>query len=44
MILIDNINNNDNQKQKTIRECSKDECGRFFLKYNIVEKDIRDVV
>lgn len=44
MILIDNINNNDNQKQKAIRECSKDECRRFFLKYNIVEKDIRDVV
>lgn len=44
MLLIDSINDNDNQKQKAIRECSKDECGRFFLKYNIVEKDIRDVV
>ena len=43
MLLIDNINSNDNQKQKAIRECSEDECGRFFLKYNIVEKDIRDV-
>ena len=42
--IIDNIYNNDNQKQKGIRECSKDEYGRFFLKYNIVEKDIRDVV
>lgn len=43
MLLIDKINGNNNQKQKAIRECNEDECGRFFLKYNIVEKDIKDV-
>lgn len=44
MLLIDSIKRNDEQKQQALKECSEDECGRFFLKYNIVEKDIRDVV
>lgn len=43
MIMFDKMNGDDKEKQNALKECSEDECGRFFLKYNIVEKDIRDV-
>lgn len=44
IILLDVLNKNNNEKQLAIEECSKDECGKYFLKYNIIEKSITDVI
>ena len=44
VLLVDKISPNMHMKEKVIEECSNDPCGQKFLKYNIIEKTIRDVV
>jgi hypothetical protein len=44
IIFMDTILPSSRAKEKAILECQDDECGKYFFKYNIIEKDIRDVV
>ena len=34
----------EDEKERCILECQKDPVGKYFMKYNIVEKDIQNVV
>lgn len=43
IVLMDKLMPNKNIKQKYINECKSNPCSREFLKYNIIEGDIRDV-
>lgn len=44
IVLEDKIRNTEENRKRAIEECSKDPCGKFFLKYNIIERSIDDVV
>lgn len=44
ILFLDKLNKNNDEKQKAIDECNKTVCGRHFLKYNIIERSITDVV
>lgn len=41
-VLMDKLVPESNIKERLLEECNKDVCARYFLKYNIIEKDIRD--
>lgn len=38
------VMNDDNIIDNAISDCYNDECGRYFMKYNIMDKEIRNVV
>ena len=42
--LLDRIENTDENKRKALEECRNSECGRFFLRFNIIERGIDDVI
>ena len=44
VLLLDALITGSNAKQRAWDECSNDACGRYFTKYNIVERSIRDAV
>jgi hypothetical protein len=44
IVMLDKIEHSDKHRKKAIAECSKDDCGRFFFRHNIIEKSIEDVV
>lgn len=43
VLYMDLLNPSDNIKNKILLECKNNECSKEFLKYNIIEGDIRDV-
>ncbi len=43
ILWMDFLNPNENIKEKALEECRNDECGKYFMRYNIVERNIRDV-
>lgn len=44
IMFIEKLLPNEKILQKEIKLCSEDECGKFFMRHNILEKSIRDVV
>ena len=44
IIMMDKLSPESNIKDEILQECNKNECSKEFLKYNIIEGDIRDVV
>lgn len=44
IIYLDKLNKNNNEKELAIKECSESKCGKHFLKYNIIERSITDVI
>ena len=41
------LNSNNNSQdifQEIIKQCKEDKCGKYFYKYNIIERSITDVV
>lgn len=44
ILYIDKLNKNDNAKKRAIEECQNSLCGKHFLKYNIIERSITEVV
>ncbi len=43
ILIEDHLKPEQNIKEKVIKKCQQDYCSSFFIKYNIVEGDIRNV-
>jgi hypothetical protein len=44
IVMMDRLEKTDKNKRAAYEECKNDDCGRFFIRYNIIEKEIEDVV
>lgn len=43
ILMLDKMENSHANRDKAVEECSNDECGVFFFRHNIIEKNITDV-
>lgn len=40
VIMMDKIEHSDTNRKKALETCKNDECGRFFFRHNIIERNI----
>lgn len=44
VILLDKIEHSHKNRDEAVKACSQDQCGAFFFRHNIIERNIEDVV
>ena len=44
IILLDKIEHSHKNRDEAVKICSHDQCGAFFFRHNIIERNIEDVV